>query len=162
MSDLINIKLQIEEGRPDISVLIKSGERNEDVEGVIAAIESYSDKRRPKLPAYFHDSMVMLPQMQIIRIFVDGRKVRAQTSDRIYDIRMPLKLVEEVLDARSFVRISKSEIINLSRVKSFDFSAAGTIGVELDNGEKTWVSRRRVKSVKDALTGENHAGNENH
>ena len=37
------------------------------------------------------------------------------------------------------------------KVKRFDFSAFGTIGVELENGESTWVARRRVKNVKNAL-----------
>jgi DNA-binding LytR/AlgR family response regulator len=152
MSDILSIKLIIEEGWPEITVYIKSGERNEDVEGIISAIESYSDRRMPKLPAYFHDSMVILPQMQIIRIFMDSRKAIAETSQRMYELRMTLKEAEEILDDRSFVRISQSEIINLRRVKSFDFSTSGTIGVVLENGEKTWVSRRRVKSVKDALT----------
>jgi DNA-binding LytR/AlgR family response regulator len=49
------------------------------------------------------------------------------------------------------VRISQSEILNLHKVKSFDFSAVGTIGVELENGESTWVARRRVRDVKRAL-----------
>ena len=153
MSDLVNIKLIIEEGWPDITVFIKSGERSEEVEGIISAIESYSDKRMPKISTYFRDSMVMLPQSQIIRIFVDSRKVMAQTSERLYEVKMSLRQLEELLDASRFVRISQSEIINIRRVKSFDFSTAGTIGVELDNGDSTWVSRRRVKSVKDALTG---------
>ena len=63
---------------------------------------------------------------------------------------------EDQLSDDRFVRISQSEIINIQKVKSFDFSIAGTIGVLLDNGESTFVARRRVREVKQALSKNTH------
>lgn len=151
MSDLLDIKLIIDKDCPKLNVTIRSNERNKDVEGIIAAIQGYANKKMPMVPAYFKDSVVMLPQRQIIRIYVSNRKIMVQTGERIYEAKKPLREIEELLDGDRFVRISQSEIINLMKVTRFDFSGAGTIGVELDNGEKTWVARRRVKDVKDAL-----------
>ncbi len=151
MSDLLDIKLVIDKDCPKLNVLITSKERNEDVEGVIAAIQGYANKRIPMIPAYFKDSVVMLPQRQIIRIFIDNRKVVVHTENHSYEVRKNLRELEEMLDSNRFVRISQSEILNLRKVKSFDFSAVGTIGVVLENGETTWVARRRVKDVKKAL-----------
>ena len=54
---------------------------------------------------------------------------------------------------KKFVRISQSENINIKRVKNFDFSVTGTIGLELENGDITWVSRRRIKDVRALLAG---------
>ncbi len=62
--------------------------------------------------------------------------------------------IEEILDKKKFVRISQSENINIKRVKNFDFSVTGTIGLELENGDITWVSRRRIKDVRALLAGE--------
>jgi DNA-binding LytR/AlgR family response regulator len=114
------------------------------VEGVISAIQGYANKKIPMISAYFKDSIVMLPQRQILRIFIDNRKVVVHTANRSYEAKKSLREHEEMLDSDRFVRISQSEILNLRKVKSFDFSAVGTIGVELENGESTWVARRRV------------------
>ena len=153
MSDLVDIKLIIDKEWPKLTVFIKNNERNEDVEGIIAAVQSYSEKKVPMIAAYFKGSLVMLPQRKIIRFFVDNRKVMVQTSERTYETKKPLYEIEEVLDKKRFVRISQSETINIRRVKNFDFSAAGTIGVELENGESTWVARRRMKDVRALLAG---------
>ena len=72
--------------------------------------------------------------------------------EKTYDVRKPLHEIEILLDKKRFVRISQSETINIRKVKSFDFSIAGTIGVELVNGQSTWVARRRIRNVKELLT----------
>lgn len=151
MSDLLDIKLVIDKSCPKLNVLITNNERNEDVEGIIAAIQGYANKKVPMVPAYFKNSVVMLPQRQIIRLYIDNRKVMLQTVQRVYEVKKSLRELEELLDPDRFIRISQSEILNIRKVKSFDFSAVGTIGVELENGESTWVARRRVRDVKRAL-----------
>jgi len=151
MSDLLDIKLVIDKDCPKLNVLITNNERNDDVEGVIAAIQGYANKKIPMVPAYFKESVVMLPQRQIVRLYITNRKVMVETGHRVYEVKKNLRELEEILDPDRFVRISQSEILNLHKVKSFDFSAVGTIGVELENGESTWVARRRVRDVKRAL-----------
>jgi DNA-binding LytR/AlgR family response regulator len=151
MSDLLDIKLVIDKDCPKLNILITSSERNEDVEGVISAIQGYANKKIPMIPAYFKDSVVMLPQRQIIRMYIANRKVLVHTSGRVYEVRKNLKELEDLLDSERFVRISQSEIINIRKVKSFDFSSVGTIGVLLENGDSTWVARRRIKKLKAVL-----------
>ena len=152
MSDLPVIKLIIDEAIETLTVIIKNRERNDDVEGVINAIQTYADKKQPMIQAYFKGSVVMLPQRQIFRVYIVNRKIMIQTSERLYEVRKNLRDLEEVLDQESFIRIFQSEILNIKRVKNFDFSSTGTIGVELENGEKTYVSRRRVKEIKAVLS----------
>ncbi len=59
--------------------------------------------------------------------------------------------LEEKLDKQSFLRISRSDIINLKHVKNFDLSFTGTISVHLVNGDTVYVSRRKLKDVKNYL-----------
>ncbi len=158
MSDVLDIRFEIDKTIKKLTVIVKNRERSADAEGVIAAVQRYADQREPVVQAYFGDSIVTLPQGQITRIFIDGRKVCVQTRERSYELRKPLKEIEDLLDGDSFVRISQSEIINIRKVKSFDFSIAGTIGVILDNGESTFVARRRVRQVKEALSKSSHMG----
>ena len=66
---------------------------------------------------------------------------------------MPLREVEKLLDPYIFLRISRFEIINLSKVARFDFSIAGTLQIEMKNGMKTWASRRCIAEIKNRLVG---------
>lgn len=154
MSDFLDLRLIIDKNCPKLSVLIKNKEHNDDVEGLISAIQEFANKKIPMVTAYFKNSVVMLPQRQIIRLFISNRRLMVQTSGRVYESKKTLSELEKILDGERFVQISKSEIINLRKVRSFDFSATGTIGVELENGENTWVARRRVRFVKEALARE--------
>jgi len=152
MSDLPDIKLIIDEAFERLTVIIKNRENNEEVEGVINAIQTYANNQKSMIQAYFKGSVVMLPQRKIFRIYIVNRKILIQTSERLYEVRKNLRDLEEMLDPESFIRISQSEILNIKRVKNFDFSSTGTIEVELENGDKTYVSRRRVKEIKAALS----------
>lgn len=95
--------------------------------------------------------MHLVSQRDIIRVYTQDRKVIVHTQDKSYISRKPLSRVEEILNPNRFIRISQSEIINLHKVKSFDINMAGTIGVEFDDGTKSWVARSRVKSIKNLL-----------
>jgi hypothetical protein len=87
MSDLLDIKLVIDKDCPKLNVLITNNERNDDVEGVIAAIQGYANKKIPMVPAYFKESVVMLPQRQIVRLYITNRKVMVETGHRVYEVK---------------------------------------------------------------------------
>ena len=153
MADSPEIKIIIDKDWPKLTVYIKSSERNDDVEGIISAVQSYAENKSPSVMAYFNDDMEMIPQRRIIRLYVSNRKVWIETAQKTYEAKKTLSEIESHLDKDKFVRISQSETINIRKVKRFDFSTAGTIGVEFENGQSTWVARRRVKDVKDLLAG---------
>ena len=50
-----------------------------------------------------------------------------------------------------FVRISHSEIISLRKITALDLSLTGTIRVTLEGGAVSYVSRRYVRKIKEAL-----------
>ena len=93
----------------------------------------------------------LLPQEAFLRFYTDGKGVSAQTETEVYAIRLRLYELEERLDKRWFIRISNSEIVNLNRVTALDLSLAGTIRMTLDRTVSTYVSRRYVKRIKEAL-----------
>ena len=61
--------------------------------------------------------------------------------------------MEEKL-SRKFLRISRFELINLSKVKKYDFTIGGTLRIEFENGMETWASRRYIPIIRERLTGE--------
>ena len=121
------------------------------VENIIHAIENASDAGFPPIGANLDDKLVFVPQRDIIRIHTEGRHVVLETKDARYSLKKSLYAIEEDLDPARFIRISQSELVNLYMVKSFDLNTAGTIGIELEGGVKSWVSRSRVKDIKQLL-----------
>ena len=61
------------------------------------------------------------------------------------------RLLEEVLDKRRFIRISRFEIINLERVQRYDFTINGTLKIVMENGMQTWASRRYIPAIRRYL-----------
>lgn len=97
------------------------------------------------------DKLTVIDQNDLIRIYANDGKVIAVTKGDEYILKLRLYEVEERLDKKTFVRISKSEIINLKMVKGFDLGITGTICVTMKNGITTYVSRRYVSKIKQVL-----------
>ena len=151
MRSMVDIDIILDEKYADPKVTIQTKERTQQVENIVGAIEDVSENAYPFIIGYVDDIMHLVSQRDIIRVYTQDRKVIVHTLDKSYISRKPLSRVEETLNPNRFIRISQSEIINLHKVKSFDINMAGTIGVEFDDGTKSWVARSRVKSIKNFL-----------
>lgn len=151
MRSMVDIDIILDEKYADPKVTIQTKERTQQVENIVGAIEDVSENAYPFIIGYVDDIMHLVSQRDIIRVYTQDRKVIVHTLDKSYISRKPLSRVEESLNPDRFIRISQSEIINLHKVKSFDINMAGTIGVEFDDGTKSWVARSRVKSIKNFL-----------
>ena len=97
------------------------------------------------------EKLEIIDENAIIAVFAQDGKVYADTKNGIYELKLRLYELENILDKTRFVRISKSEIINLKAVKNFDLSFTGTISVEMKNGKISYVSRRFVSKIKKIL-----------
>lgn len=103
------------------------------------------------LAAKKDDKIVLVDTDDIYRIYAEGRVVIAKTEQCEYRLTMRLYEAEEQLTNTNFVRISKSELVNLKRVDYFETSFSGTLRVVFKNGDVSFVSRRQVKSIKERL-----------
>lgn len=120
-------------------------------EEVNAIIQMLSDSE-PKLIAGFReDTVTVLDENDILRIYAANGKVFAVLPSGEYMLRLRLYEAEERLKQHHFIRISNSEIINLKKVRSFDLSFTGTVCVVLIDGSKTYASRRYVTRLKGVL-----------
>ena len=151
MKEMVEIEVVLDDRYRDPKVTILTKENTKQVENIIYAIENASNSDYPQITADSDNRIEFISQRDIVRIYVDGRKVMLQTDDGLCSVRKPLVAVECELNADRFIRISQSEIVNLYKVKCFDCNMAGTIGVEFDCGGKTWVSRSRVRQIKELL-----------
>lgn len=148
---MVDINVAIDEKYVDPKVTILTREKTGLVESIINAIENVSENEFPLIPAYSEGEMEFVSQRDIVRVYIQDRKCILQTDEGLFTVRKNLSRLEEDLNPSRFVRISQSEIINIYKVKRFDINIAGTIGVEFENGTKTWASRSCVKTLKALL-----------
>ena len=66
----------------------------------------------------------------------------------------PSVINESEIMSRSFLRVSRFEIINLKMVRKYDFTIGGTLRIEFQDGMETWASRRFIPLIKERLSRE--------
>lgn len=149
--EMIDIEVIIDEEYSDPLVNIYSKSRTKLVEDIVYAVENVSRSGYTPIAVYIEGRLKFISQRDIYRVRTENRRTVLDTADTSYTIKESLIKVESVLDEERFFRISQSEIINLYKVDSFDFTPAGTVGVVFDNEQTTWVARRCVKPLKQKL-----------
>lgn len=151
MKSPIDIDIQIDPSRGDPRVIIQTDRMTPEIDNIVHAIESSVDSLSPMVTAYAGDMTVLLSQREIIRVYVESRKLVVWTERGGFFARGTLAELEAALNKSRFQRISRSEIINLYKVSKFDFSLSGTIHVHFDDGSSTWVARRYVRAIQSLL-----------
>ena len=144
----MQVEVKLDKTVTEPKVIILTDRMSEEVNALVQMLS----ETEPKLIAGFRDDTVtVLDEQEILRIYAANGKVYAVTPAGEYVLRLRLYEAEERLKARQFVRISNSEIINLKKARSFDLSFTGTICVVLSDGSRTYVSRRYVSRIKEVL-----------
>ena len=151
MKNPIDIRIEIDPKCHDPVILIRTDQKTQTVEDIIHMIEACTDSNYPLITGYRDSEMELLSQRDIVRVYVEARKVRIRTIDGIYDSRKPLSFLETVLNTDRFIRISRFEIVNIRKISRFDFSLAGTVHILFDDGSVTWAARRYVRVIQQAL-----------
>lgn len=146
----INVRFR-EEERPDIDVLFSASVMDGEVRSLMDRIV---DPLAGTLTVTDADgASVALPESQIISISSSNKRLKILAEGGLYDMKSSLQDIESMLHPGAFLRISRYEIINLDKVRKFDFTISGTLRIEMDNGRETWASRRFIPVIKSRLRG---------
>lgn len=138
----INISKDIKEER----IEVYARDYSEEIED----LKTYLERRPSDKFSLFKDDFVdIVGAEEIIRIYAQDKKTYVKTRESTYTSRLRLKDFEERLS--KFIRISRSEIVNLDFVKRLDLSFMGTIALEFKDGHVSYVSRRNLKKFRQAL-----------
>ena len=145
----MRVRARIDKGYEAMEIQVCNGEMNQQVKQLVEDISAFvnegltgTDERGEK---------VLLPLHDVLRFYAENQRVIAQDGRGCYVIREKLYELEEKLEEGRFFRISKSEIVNLKKIRRLDMNMAGTIKVILCDGTETYTSRRNVTKLKNCL-----------
>ena len=144
----MKVEIIIDESIEETNVKIYSNKYSKEVENIK---DSLSETLLDKIVAFQSKEVFILSFDEIIRIYAQDKSVYIKTKDNTYTTRLTIYEFESKADKRNFIRISRSEIVNLDYVKRLDLSFTGTIAVEFVSGDVSYVSRRKLKEFKKAL-----------
>ncbi len=145
----INIKKKKNEelNNDEINVLVEYS-TDTNIEKIIEHIKNYNDQ---KVLVRQNNEYVQIDFKDIIVFYSNKKDIYCRTKIGEYKIKHSLSKLEN--QTNDLVRISKSCIINIKHLDSFDIGKTGAIVVKLDDGTKETISRRKVKEILKYIKG---------
>ena len=144
----MKLLFDIQEQYREIEIHICSDQRSKEALGLRDLLEGLLFT---KLTVYRNQETKSVSSYEIVRIYSENKKVYVRTKEESFEVRDRLYVLEDILREKGFVRISNSEIVNISQIGKLDMSYAGTIKMYMKNGDETFVSRRYVSQIKEVL-----------
>ncbi|MBR3882737.1 MAG: LytTR family transcriptional regulator DNA-binding domain-containing protein [Clostridia bacterium] len=148
MQNNIDIEVKLDPNYTKPKLIIYTNNINDNINKIISKLQNNNDNT---LIGYKDDQGFIIELKKIETIYTENKKVYAKSENETYQLKKRIFELEEALEEFSFVRISNSEIVNFKQVKSINFKIVGTIILNFKSGNKTYVSRRYVKKIKDYL-----------
>lgn len=143
----MKIDIDINEDYESLNILIKAPKMDLEVTRVIDKLRQVSKKRLP-VSGKIEDKIYVLNPSEIHLFYSSAGKVYAQTKDKEFEIKQTLYALEENFEGTSFIRISKSAIVNVNKIKNIEVSFNGSLLVIMLNGHQEVISRRFVSTFK--------------
>ncbi len=145
----MKVKLDLDFKYEDVEVIIHAPVLNEEVNMLIDYIKK--SKNTSHLLGYKDNRISFLEIQSLYCIYAQEGKVFLKTKDDVYESKYRLYELEEILKNSYFVRISKSEIVNIKQIDYFETDITGSLFIYMKNKYKAYISRRYIKHVKERL-----------
>lgn len=139
--------IQILENEKNLQVLIKCKQVDEQVDRLKAHIELFENKIQAKQ----EDGYCFVNAMEVLYFESVDDRVFLYTEEQVMEIKQRLYALEEMLPKQDFIRISKSQIVNINKIKALKPELNRTILATMCNEEQLYISRKYVKELKNLL-----------
>ncbi len=143
------MKITIEDrmdGQED-EIIIRCKQMDEHLLKLVYAIKAGSEK----LTATRGNDIVQVAPKDVFYFEAVDNKVFLYLEKEVYETKLKLYELEERFVRSDFLRVSKSVIMNLSKVKTLSPAFNGRFEATMKNGEKVIISRQYVPALKDKL-----------
>ena len=146
----MKVKIEIQDNLTEDEVIIRCARINESVLKLQSIMEEIESNTK-SLVLTRGETDYFVPQEQILFFETEGKFVSAHTVDKMYETQYRLYELEEILPG-SFMRISKSTIVNLSKIYSITRNLTASSVIEFsDSIKKVYVSRNYYKALIERM-----------
>ncbi len=143
----MNIRI-IENINEILEVIIKCEKADEKVMKLKSHIERFEEKLR----ATDGDKHFLVAPLDVLYFESVDNRTFLYTENSVLEIKYRLYELEETLSDKDFVRTSKSQIVNINKIKSLKPELNRSMTAEMSNGEILYVSRRYAKQIRTLLS----------
>lgn len=142
------MKITIEVPKPgeEDEIIVRCADLDERLLKLIQALRT-----EDKLTGYIDDKIVKLSLKEIYYFEAVDNKVFSYTAKETYEIHKKLYEIEQAFEHTDFLRISKSVIVNVSKIAYVKPIFNGRFEAKLKNDEKIIVSRQYVSELKKKI-----------
>ncbi len=146
----MKIKIEIDENLTEEEIVIRGSSLTEEMAAVQKAVADVL-ARKQTLTFYKNETEYYIPLQDVLFFETDDGGISAHTADDVYTVKYKLYELEKVLP-RNFIRVSKSTILNVSKVYSVERNLTASSIVQFAGSHKqVYVSRYYYKSLKISL-----------
>ena len=146
----MKIKIEIDENLTEEEIVIRGSALTEEMAAVQRAVADVL-ARKQTLTFYKNETEYYIPLDEILFFETEDGGISAHTSAEVYTVKYKLYELEQVLP-RNFIRVSKSTILNVSKVYSVERNLTASSIVQFAGSHKqVYVSRYYYKSLKISL-----------
>lgn len=128
-------------------IIIRTNTMDSDIINLIYAVKA----GRNRITAFYENEIVQLDSKEVYYFESVDNKVYACCEKKVFEIKQKLYELEEIYKQTNFVRISKSMIVNISKVSKIVPMFNGRLEGVLCNGEKVIITRQYVANLKKKL-----------
>lgn len=143
----MKIQVTLDEQYQEIEVHIHAKSLDEEVQKVIDQLKTPIVN---VIDGYVNQEIRMLKASEIYTIYVQEGKVYLQTDEEEYYSKKKLYEIEQLFQ-KQFSRVSKSTLVNVDHIRSFQLDLVGATELILHNGTSVHVSRKYFKDLKKKL-----------
>jgi len=142
----MNVQIKIISGLEEPYVEIYTSDITDDIQNLLSLIKASSNI----VTAQQDERTIVLKERDIYMIRVENEKTIIYCKEKKYYSKKRLYELENILK-HSFMKISKTTLVNLQYIDGVEASFGGTMLLILKNGCKDYVSRKYLPSFKEYL-----------
>lgn len=121
------------------------------VDDSVVTLAKELEKRRERLTVREGERIMQVDPSDVYYFEAVDNKVFLYTKEKVYETKSKLYELEEQFGYTNFIRVSKSVILNLSKVESFYPEFNGRFEALMKNKERVLISRQYVPELKKRL-----------
>lgn len=138
----------VEDEKENLQIMIRCRKCDDEVMRLKCHIELFDQR----LQAKKENELYFVNSSDVLYFESVDNRTFLYTEEAVMEVRQRLYELEMILSEKDFIRISKSQIVNINRIRALKPELNRTLLATMCNGEQLSVSRKYVKTIRNLLS----------